>query len=75
MTTISHALTGKPRPKGLARPGKEIVAMIFSGETCWFTITLLLFLALGPFSVIAAVAGVCSLIPEEGEVREPEADG
>jgi len=78
MSAISHAVTRKQeiREPADTRPHaiwKKISGTLFSGEAFWFTLSLLLFLALGPFSAIAAVLGVCSLIPKEGEVREPEA--
>lgn len=41
-------------------------------EVFWFTTTLALFIVMGPFSVIAAVAGVLSVIPGEEGGREPE---
>ena len=78
MSAISHALTRKQgiEEPAAARPHatwRKIAATLFSGEAFWFTLSLLLFLAMGPFSAIAAVLGVCSLIPKEGEGREPEA--
>ena len=72
MSAIPHALPRKSRIKGTDTTWKGIVGALFSGEAFCFTVTPVLFLILGPFSAIAAVLGVCSLIPKEGESREPE---
>ena len=42
------------------------------GEVMWCAASFLLFLALGPFSAIAAVMGVASLVSEQAEKMEPE---
>ena len=44
-------------------------------EGFWFVTTLLLFLVMGPFSALAAVIGVFSVIPNGENAREPEALG
>ncbi len=40
-------------------------------EKLWMAASFVLFLALGPFSAIAAVMGVLSLIPKEDQAEEP----
>ena len=41
-------------------------------ESCWFALTFLLFLLLGPFSVIAVLAGLGSLASEEHREKMTE---
>ena len=56
-----RSLSAAELPKREASPRSEAI---------WFTVSFLLFLALGPFSAIAAVFGLISLIPGE-ETPEP----
>lgn len=59
-----------PRSKAkMAERGKML------SEGFWFVTTLLLFLAMGPFSALAAVVGVFSVVPADENAREPEAAG
>lgn len=44
------------------------------GEVFWFALSFVLFLALGPFSVIAVIPGVLSLVPHSEEAGEPLPD-
>jgi hypothetical protein len=49
---------------------KDSEAFSFS-EAFWFTTTFLLFLILGPFSIVATIFGVASLIKDNDGVDEP----
>lgn len=49
---------------------KDSEAFSFS-EAFWFTTTFLLFLLLGPFSIVATVFGVASLVKDNDGVDEP----
>ena len=42
------------------------------GESCWFCLTLALFLLMGPFSVIAVLMGLRSLASEENQAKMTE---
>ena len=42
------------------------------GESCWFCLTLALFLLMGPFSVIAVLAGLGSLASEKHREKMTE---
>ena len=43
-----------------------------AGEVGWGIVTFLLFLAMGPFSAVAVVLGVASLVPKGDHHMEPE---
>ena len=58
---------------------KEYVALwmakakaVSLSESFWFTTTMLLFIILGPFSVVVALVGVFSLASQEEGGSEPE---
>ena len=59
----------------LAKVGMTSERLKGMSEGFWFVTTLLLFLVMGPFSALAAVIGVFSVIPNAENAREPEAIG
>ena len=61
--------------KTLAKAGMTSERLKGMSEGFWFVTTLLLFLVMGPFSALAAVIGVFSVIPNTENAREPEAIG
>ena len=76
MSTLTHLLDKFHHPqldnKAQAQSSRSKISMKRIGELGWGITTFLLFLALGPFSAVAAVCGVMSLA-KNGEFREPEA--
>ncbi len=71
MTTLTQFL-GKIHHPQMSYESQSKIDLKRIGEIGWGVSTFLLFLALGPFSAIAAVCGVMSL-SKNVQHREPEA--
>ncbi|MEW6594174.1 MAG: hypothetical protein AB1413_04800 [Thermodesulfobacteriota bacterium] len=69
----SHHLAVPSAPTMIRRPRRVTMAQI--GEVCWGITTFALFLALGPFSAIAVIFGLGSLVRGQEEKREPHPIG
>ncbi|MEW6501119.1 MAG: hypothetical protein ACOY8P_03980 [Thermodesulfobacteriota bacterium] len=63
----AHATPTKPRFRRLT--------MVQISEACWGVVTFALFLALGPFSAIAVVFSLGSLVRGQEGKAEPQAAG
>ncbi len=63
-----HHLSGRPVSEKTA----SRISIKKIGEGLWCVTSFLLFLALGPFAVIAAIMGVASLVSGQAEKMEPE---
>lgn len=72
MSAISQTLSPSP---GIIRPEiglwKNVKALPVS-EAFWFTTSLVLFIAMGPFAAIPALIAVFSLVGKQEEQAEPE---
>ncbi len=67
LTNISKKIYANPRGHSNSKAYLEKASEVF-----WFTVSFILFLALGPFSAIPAFLAVMSL-GNKGEMEEPEA--
>lgn len=68
MNAINHNITNSQRVEALSVLRSIANRVSQLSETLWLVITFLLFIAMGPFSIIAVVYGIWSL--GSGENRE-----
>jgi hypothetical protein len=74
MSVLTQHLRNQHRTRDNALLTASTKATTQKAETAWCAITLVLFLALGPFAAVPALFSVLSLIPG-GETNEPESVG
>jgi len=60
------------RPDDASTEKATLISGKSLSEIFWFSTSLVLFILLGPFSAIAALFGVLSMIPGDDKAMEPE---
>ncbi len=73
MSVLTQIFPKTPPRNGEVTVAAKLVAKAKSmSEVFWFTTAFVLFVIMGPFSAIAAIIGVFSLVRNNENAREPE---
>lgn len=73
MSALIHLVANHQQKKGnKSIISKMAMAMSHSGEAFWFALSLVLFLVMGPFSVIAVIAGLYQIATSEKNQKSQE---
>jgi hypothetical protein len=70
MNTTHHILTGQAKADARLTPMKRLLAQLSKmSEPFWLCLSCILFLIMGPFSIIAVLYGLWSLASDENRQK------